>query len=209
MINFVPRSAPLAALAFVAAACAGPSASRRPPPRADAPDLVVREARVAVAQGETLDGHHVPSECSGFVRALFLSSGIDLFAAAREGDTGVRAIARYVQRHGRWERGAVPRPGDIAFFDNSYDRDRDGRLDDALTHVGVVVDIEGDGTAVIAHATNHGIVREPMNLRRRHETTDGSGKRINAALRRRSPRDSPRTPHLLGELFAGFGRVLR
>lgn len=205
MIAVDPRRAAWVALAL-AAACAGPSISRRAPSRAEGPELVLEETRVALARGETLDGRRVPSECSGFVRALFLSSGIDLFAAAREGDNGVRAIARYVERRGRWE--AAPRAGDLAFFDNSYDRNGDGRLNDRLTHIGVVAEVEGDGTALIVHATNHGIVREPMNLVYRHQSTDAAGREINAPLRRSSPRDPAGTPHLMGELFAGFGRVV-
>lgn len=202
-----PRRACLAALGL-ATACAAPSLSRR---ESIAPgrELVVREAQSALGRGETLDGHRVPSECSGFVRALFLSSGIDLFAAAHPGDSGVRAIARYVRTYGRWDRSPALRPADIVFFDNSWDRDGDGRLDDSLTHVGVVVEVDGDGTAYVAHATNHGIVREPMNLLRRHESTDASGRQINAALRRKSAHEAPRTPHLMAELFSGFGRVLR
>ena len=202
------RRARLAAIALTAA-CAGPVAVRRTaPPRIEGADLVVREARSALARGETLDGRRVPSDCSAFVRALFLSSGLDLFSSAAPGENGVRALARYVTRHGAWDRTLAPRPADLAFFDNSYDRNGDGRLDDRLTHVGVVVEVDADGTVQIAHATNHGIVLEPMNLRRRHDATDESGKLINAGLRRRSSRDTPRTPHLMGELFAGLGRVV-
>lgn len=205
MIAADPRRAAWLALAL-AAACAGPSVSRRAPSRAEGAGLALQEARVALARGETLDGRRVPLECSGFVRALFLSSGIDLFAAAHEGDNGVRAIARYVERRGRWE--AAPRAGDLAFFDNSYDRNGDGRFNDRLTHIGLVAEVEGDGTALIVHATNHGIVREPMNLLHPHQSTDAAGRQINAQLRRSSSRDPAGTPRLMGELFAGFGRVV-
>jgi hypothetical protein len=74
--------------------------------------------------------------------------------------------------------------------------------------VGIVDQVSADGTAMIIHASNHGIVREPMNLLRPHETADAQGQPINTPLRRRGPRDSPRTPHLMSELFAGFATVL-
>src|SRR5207248_5931995 len=90
----------------------------------------------------------------------------------------------------------------------SYDRNRNRLLDDRLTHVGIVENILPDGTALVLHATNHGVVREPMNLRRPHAIADADGQRINAPLRRRTAFDSPRTPHLMSELFAGFGSVV-
>jgi hypothetical protein len=60
---------------------------------------------------------------------------------------------------------------------------------------------------LVLHSTNHGVVREPMNLRRPHATANAAGEPINAMLRRRTSHDSPRTPHLMSELFAGFGTV--
>ena len=79
---------------------------------------------------------------------------------------------------------------------------------DPLTHVGIVEEVLPDRTVLVLHATNHGIVREPMNLRRRHVLVDASGQVINAALRRKSAYDGPRTPHLMSELFSGFGTVV-
>jgi hypothetical protein len=147
-------------------------------------------------------------DCSSYVRNAYLFAGIDLYAAASPRDNGVQAIHRYVRKHGRLFRTRHAAKGDLVFFDNSYDRNRNRLLDDPLTHVGIVEDVLPDGTALVLHATNHGIVREPMNLRRPHAITDAHGHAINAALRRRTAFDSPRTPHLMSELFAGFGRVL-
>ena len=64
-----------------------------------------------------------------------------------------------------------------------------------------------DGTILVLHSTNHGVVREPMNLRRPHALTGAGGEPINALLRRRTAHDTSRTPHLMSELFAGFGTV--
>jgi hypothetical protein len=64
-----------------------------------------------------------------------------------------------------------------------------------------------DGTALVLHSTNHGVVREPMNLRRPHAPTGAGGETINVVLRRRTAHDAPRTPHFMSELFAGFGTV--
>ena len=81
------------------------------------------------------------------------------------------------------------------------------RHDDPLTHVGVVEEIEPDGTVQILHRANRGIVRDPMNLLRPHQTTSDGKRPINAILRPKGRRDPAATPHLLSELWAGFGTV--
>jgi peptidoglycan DL-endopeptidase CwlO len=146
-------------------------------------------------------------DCSTFVRAAYFAAGVDLYAGASPRDNGVQAIRRYVRRHGRLHRNRHPAPGDLVFFDNSYDRNRNRLLDDRLTHVGIVEEVLPDGTTLVLHSTNHGVVREPMNLRRPHSSTGAGGEPINAVLRRRRPSDAPRTPHFMSELFAGFGTV--
>jgi hypothetical protein len=193
----------------LAVGCATASSSRRN--RAggehDVKEVLETARAVLAAGGGEVDGHNVSRDCSGFVRAIYRRAGIDLFADGHRSDNGVRAIARYVDHHGEWRRSAVPVAGDLVFFDNSYDRNGDGKLNDRFTHVGIVDAVSGDGTAMIIHASNHGIVREPMNLFRPHDATDEHGHAVNAALREKGPRDSARTPHLMSELFAGFGSV--
>ncbi|HYR18506.1 MAG TPA: NlpC/P60 family protein [Myxococcales bacterium] len=146
-------------------------------------------------------------DCSTFVRAAYFAAGVDLYSEASPRDNGVQAMRRYVRRHGRLHRRRLPAPGDLVFFDNSYDRNRNRLLDDRLTHVGIVEAVLADGTALVLHSTNHGVVREPMNLRRPHARTIAGGEPINAVLRRRTSHDSPRTPRFMSELFAGFGTV--
>jgi peptidoglycan DL-endopeptidase CwlO len=164
-------------------------------------DLVLSAARASVGK-KTQD-------CAGFVEALFARAGVNLLSEARPGDGGVLAFSRYVKRHGRWHTRKLPTAGDLVFFHNSYDRDRNGKLDDLFTHVGIVDEVRADGTSQIIHSTNHGIVREPMNLLRPHELRDERGQLINAPLRRKLPREPAHTPHLMSELFAGFGTVVQ
>jgi cell wall-associated NlpC family hydrolase len=184
------------------------------PPRtaasADALEAVLAAARETIGvRSPRLDGAAVPTDCSGYLHAVYKRAGVDLFTESASGDNGVRAIVRWVQRHGRLYHARVAAPGDLVFFDNSYDRNGDRRLNDRLTHAGLVEQALPDGTLLIVHATNHGIVREPMNLYRPHETTDSAGRAINAPLRRKAAGDGPQTPHLMSELFAGFGSVFR
>jgi hypothetical protein len=186
---------------------------RRPSGGGEAPSLaaVLAAARGSVGvESPEIGGKPAPRDCALFVGAVFAAGGVDLFADARDTDGGVRAIYRYVQRRGALRPRGPPAAGDLVFFDNSYDRNGDGRANDRLTHLGLVDEVRPDGTVFVIHSTNHGIVREPMNLSRPHELTNGRGERINAFLRRKRPREPARLAHrhLMSELFAGFGSVL-
>jgi peptidoglycan DL-endopeptidase CwlO len=173
-------------------------------------EAVLAGARATLGRrNPELDGRRIPTDCSGYVRGLYTRAGVDLFSESLPGDNGVRAILRWIERHGLFHRHKLPAPGDLVFFDNSYDRNGDGRLNDPLTHVGLVEKVLPDGTVLIVHATNHGIVSEPMNLLRPHDAADLEGRPVNAFLRRKGARDAPRTPHLMAELFAGFGSVFQ
>jgi hypothetical protein len=173
-------------------------------------EAVLAGARATLGRSDPeLDGRRIPTDCSGYVRGLYARAGVDLFSEGHPSDNGVRAILRWIERHGLLHRQKLPAPGDLVFFDNSYDRNGDRRLNDPFTHIGLVEEVLEDGTLLIVHATNHGIVREPMNLIRPHDAADATGRQINAPLRRKGAGDTPRTPHLMSELFAGFGRVLQ
>lgn len=197
----------------VAAATPVAAAEQQRPPVEPAPvpaqavNPVERMLQVARA-GLGKRGGSSGVDCSTYVRTAYSAAGIDLYAEGSSRDNGVQAIHRYVRRHGRLHRRGAPVKGELVFFDNSYDRNRNRLLDDRLTHVGIVEDVLADGTALVLHATNHGVVREPMNLRRPHSSRNAAGEPVNAMLRRRSAYDTPRTPHLMGELFAGFGLVI-
>jgi hypothetical protein len=230
-----PFGALVLGLVALAAACASSRSGQREAPAPDAATIPVAEATLApvveperpparppvdvrptdpvqrllsAARAELgKRGGREGIDCSTFVRAAYSAAGVDLYAEASPRDNGVQAIRRYVRRHGLLHRRRQPAPGDLVFFDNSYDRNRNRLLDDRLTHLGIVEEVLPDGTALVLHSTNHGVVREPMNLRRPHARAGAGGEPINAVLRRRTSYDSPRTPRFMSELFAGFGTV--
>jgi peptidoglycan DL-endopeptidase CwlO len=150
------------------------------------------------------NGIRYRSDCSGFTRAVFASVGVDLYAdGGRPGDNGVSIIHRFVSQHGRLHTGP-PLPGDLVFFDDTYDRSRNGRRGDPLTHVGVVERVEADGTVVFIHLIQHRVVRGRLNLDAPGLRSDAeTGRRLNDYLRR--PGDGG--PRLAGELFNAYGRI--
>lgn len=137
--------------------------------------------------------HHVgrafSGDCSGFVEKVLDEAGHPIQPAnARTGSEGLYRALRPVRR---------PRPGDLAFFHDTVDRDRDGRVDDAFTHVALVESVRGNQVTLI-HRGSRGVARLHLDLRHRHD------RRRNSTLRWRRAGDPPGTRYLAGELLTGF-----
>lgn len=192
--------------------------ARQEEPRAREPAVEAREAGgerervLAVARGLVgqsqvrLGGRTWPNDCTGFVEAVLAQVGVSLRSHGRQGDNGVTAFYRHAQARGRVYAQGAPQPGDLVFFRETYDRNRDGRRNDGLTHVGLVESVEADGTVTVIHRVQRGVVRYRMNLKRRDEHRDQrSGAVLNDMLRVRG-RDPG--PVLTGQLFASYASVL-
>lgn len=156
------------------------------------------------------NGRRVAYDCAGITRAIYLEHGIDLYAGVPPDPkaNGVRLIVAHVRQHGRLHQGPVPHPGDLVFFDNTWDYNGDGQRNDPLTHVGVVERIEQDGTVIFISRVADAIERYRMNLALPHVHKTADGRVINDYIRRKRPTDPDEMGHLTGELFAFFGTRL-
>jgi len=157
--------------------------------------------RIARAASYTLK--HYPAgfrdDCSGFVEATLARVGIPL-----QGSTRMLWVA--MADRGWTHHRRAPRPGDLAFFDDTYDRNKNGRRDDDLSHIAIVLGVRPDGTIVLAHAgTSSGRSRFTMNLSRPRHQFDVDGSRINDALRRGTGGSTRGT--LAAELLRGFATI--
>ncbi len=169
-------------------------------------EKVVALAKSLVGKPKVLiDGKRYPDDCTGLIRGLFAHLSLDVFENAEKGDNGVTAIYRFATRHGRSYRGGRPLPGDLVFFKETYDLNRDGRINDGLTHVGLVEAIEPDNTVIVIHRVARGVVRYRMNLEQPSLATTPEGKALNDYLRERG---STGKPQLTGELFYSYATVL-
>ncbi|WP_426754902.1 NlpC/P60 family protein [Myxococcus sp. Y35] len=144
----------------------------------------------------------VPDDCSGFVRLAYRSAGIDLVAHGfLAGENAVSGIFRRAL-----EVGAVhhqpPRPGDLVFFRETYDRNRDGRRNDGMTHIGVVEGVDAHGTVTFIHRGGKGVARGRLNLSfpSKHQLEQG-GPVVNDYIR---PAAKGSRSYLAGELFVAF-----
>ncbi len=147
----------------------------------------------------SLDGYR--DDCSGFVLAAVNRTGRTM-----SGNTA--SLWEDMDEDGVTHHRKVPNIGDFAFFDNTYDRNRDGRNNDDLTHIGVVINVDEDGTITLAHGgTSAGRSELTFNLYNPddHRATDGSV--LNDYLRRRRSSDRAGTPHLAGQMWRGFATV--
>ena len=167
------------------------AASGGPAPQAPAgPPASARKRLVAAARSHL--GQAWPGDCSDFVERVHAEAGLPLAPRpARSASEGLWRASRPVEQ---------PRPGDLAFFHDTFDRDRDGRRGDRFTHVALVESVDGPRLLLI-HRGSRGIQRLTMNLARRHDPAE------NGWLRKRRAGDAPGR-FLSGELFAAFATAV-
>jgi hypothetical protein len=152
-----------------------------------------------------IGGRAFPNDCSGLVRGLYQRLGVDVLADAKSDDNAVTAIYRYAEKHGRIYTGGRPVAGDLVFFHDTYDLNKDGRENDGLTHVGVVSDVDEDGTVSVIHHVKDGVRRYRMNLAHPKTWRASDGHTLNDWLR---PAGAPGPAQLTGQLFAAYATLL-
>lgn len=151
-----------------------------------------------------------PYDCSGFVCAVYKKAlDITFFKLehhSTKGKNGVDLIFTYLQEHGTLYKSGTPDEGDIIFFDKTYDINKDGSLNDRLTHVGIVEKVDRHKTITFIHLVSGGIERAYMNLKHPHMYINPENKQIyNTPIRRLDKKRKGK--ELTGEFFHAFGSV--
>ena len=156
----------------------------------------------------TVNGQRFKMDCSGVVRAIYFKAGIDLaqdFNKYKGG--GVQRIHATMQAKGLIYRPTVPVPGDILFWDNTYDANHNGQSDDVLSHIGMVVssDKKTGNVVYVHHHEKKGIVFETMNLLHPNDP------KYNAIMRSQRAKKLPGNKYLASQLYkdSGKGYLLR
>src|SRR5512137_2927382 len=183
----------LVGLALIVSGCAGASASasRRPlpPPTGDgrasvregsgAGPALAPEAQKAIDTAQSLVGHRnvvvagrdYGPGCAALVRAAYDRAGRPLPGDARDA-ASLHAVAR---TRGTVRTGLRGTPGDLIFL-----ADRPGG---PPVHVGLIAQVDPDGTALILHRVARGVARMHVNLGYPSKVSDPStGRRLNDTL---------------------------
>ena len=143
-------------------------------------------------------------DCSGFVDAAHARAGVDL---GLRNAAALHTLAQEEKLFSRSKRQVDV--GDTIFFDNTHDRNHNGRLDDRNTHVAIVNQVDSDGTIHMVHLGSRGVTRLRMNLREPGVHKNAAGKELNSFLRVRRSADPRHTVYLAGELWSGTGSFWR
>ncbi|TSC28422.1 CHAP domain-containing protein [Corallococcus sp. Z5C101001] len=145
----------------------------------------------------------VSDDCSGMTRLAFQQRRLDLLPDDVSPDeNGVTAIHRKASALGMLT--DTPTPGTLVFFQNTFDRNRDGLLNDGLTHIGIVERVGADGTVTFVHKSGGRVKRSRFNLQQPEVRRDAKGQVLNDWLRRQGKKTRG---YLAGELVAGFAAV--
>ena len=161
-------------------------------------------ARAAALEGErrvVVDGQAWRADCSGFVAACYGDE-----ADLTDPELATPSVAETMWRtlSDRDQLVQEPRAGDLVFFDDTYDRNRNGARDDPLSHVGLVESVDAQGTVVFLHFGSGRVKRDRLNLEQPGRHEDEQGEVLNSWLRR--GRSGER---LAGQLCRGFARPLQ
>lgn len=150
----------------------------------------------------TVNGKTFNLDCSGTVMAIYYYAGIDLsrnFNKYKGG--GTSRIYQYLDDHDLIYETKMPVPGDIIFWDNTYDSNGDNVRNDKLTHMGIVVEVSEDGTVTYLHEHyRKGIILESMNLKAPDDTDANSAMR----MRGTGMEGGWLSSHLFRELAMGY-----
>lgn len=171
-----------------------------------AEDAQLRARVAAAAAGAVGDdplvvgGVRYRFDCSGVAAGIYAKAGLRL---AEDGAPSTRALYTLVEQKGSLHRDN-PLPGDLVFFDDTWDQNGNGRRDDPLSHVGVVERVEPDGTVLFVHRIGRLIVRWRMNTARPHDRADEKGSILNHWLR---AAEGSRASQTTAELFVAYGSL--
>lgn len=171
--------------------------------------LLVEKAHQIIGVEELIvNNRSFSMDCSGTVMAIYWYAGIDLAQAfPNYTGGGTERIYKFLRDKDLLYKTELPKPGDIIFWDNTFDKNGNGKLDDYLTHMGMVVSIDNYGNIEYIHENyRKGIILAKMNLYKPdeyYEIIDGEKIILNDPMRMRGSPESK--DWLSSQLYTDFG----
>jgi cell wall-associated NlpC family hydrolase len=156
-------------------------------------------------------GRSFTLDCIGTVSAAWWGAGYDIQRdfGKHEGN-GVKRLYESLAAWGALPAGRRPAPGDFIFWENTYDRNENGRLyDDGITHAGIVMAVDADSTIQYLHLSySRGVVLAYCNLDHPDRPFGPGNKVWNSPMFLGSSVGGKNNPPkwLSGELWKAFGK---
>lgn len=151
------------------------------------------------------------SDCIGFVRYVYYRAGIDLLKIYGNGRGGVSSLYYGMKKRNWIYETKIPSIGDIIFFDNTYDANRDRKWNDSLTHIGIVTGFGKHNTIFFTHYASGVVKEDRINLfyPNTHAFKQKNGKLyiINSHLRVNRGEGFSRKDYLSSSFFREFGKI--
>ncbi len=140
-----------------------------------------------------------------YAMAIYQVNGVDLTqASAKHSMPSIAELYQYAFEKKLVYQSNTPAIGDLVFFHNTIDRNRDGRWNDWHTLVGIVESIDSNQTIrILIYRTDH-IERISMNLKYPELDKNKKGQILNSQLRPNEGAQKGTT----SKLFAGFANLL-
>lgn len=204
--------------AYTAATAQATARAQAAPPQAtEDPSVVTLRAKLVQGAHAVLGrkelfirGRRFTMDCTGTVLAIYWYAGIDLsqdFSRLR--GNGVSRIYQTLQRRNLLYTTVHPLSGDIIFWDDTYDEDGYEGQPNPLSHMGMVVSVDPEGTIAYVHYhIRRGITIDYMNLESpdvQNRMENGSLKVINSPLRLAVPGRPHAARWLAGQLYRVLG----
>lgn len=151
------------------------------------------------------------SDCIGFVRYVYYKAGVDLTKIFENGRGGVSSLYLGMKRRNLIYLSGMPAIGDLIFFDNTYDVNRDGKWNDSLTHIGIVTGFGKHKTIIFIHYASGVVKEDRLNLYYPNtyafRQKNGTLYVINSHLRENRKEGYERKAYLASSFFRCFGRI--
>jgi cell wall-associated NlpC family hydrolase len=172
--------------------------------------IIARES-VGLKIVPPVNGRRFTCDCIGFVDYVFYRAGFDLKKAYGKGHGGVDTLYDGLEEFGFVYKDRIASPGDLIFFDNTYDVKGRRRWDNPLSHIGIIVGNGKYNTMEFIHFANNGVEEGAINLFypnthavRQH---DGELYTINSYLRRDRGEGYIKRDYVASYFYRAFARV--